>query len=406
MNYLVCRKLKGNLNVQIHKMNTFVLFCIITCLISSCSQMNTLQQGVTSIHETLKDKAASLETKKQQENKSENQNNNDQKNNDQKNDQADTQASNEGQSTVQMKAGGKKSSVIRSLGGISMLTRDSEPEIEMETGKSFEVPMKTIVKYAEFAEIVGKPDDQINTYFEQFAYKEFQIKELSDYALKYLMFENDTCRFIVIRGTKNISNAVTDILAIPWYDTGLKIWMHSGFRNASSALFKQLETDGIDKNKKYIIIGHSLGGAIASILGIHFYRNDYKLDKIVTFGQPKFTDEKGAHKYRMLPVIRVVGSQDIITILPPTTDVVIFSHLGLKIHLDKSNLQYEKVGSASNYKDDVVLPRNPDFMLLFQAYTHRMEAYLEKLNAHNEKTIKIDFENKHNWLSKKPDPET
>jgi hypothetical protein len=400
MNNFVFIKTKKVFNLQINKL--FFIF-IISCFLSSCTQLNEIKQGVTGINQALIESSASLETKKKKDSKVKKA---DIKNKKKADAKADRHTSSMEKSTVQMNALGKHSSIIRKMGGVSVLTRDSEPDIEMETGKSFKMPMKLIYQYAEFADIVGKSDDTINAYFNKLDYNEFQIKEIADYGLKYLMFINDTCQFIVIRGTKNFKNAMTDLMAVPWYDKQLKIWMHSGFRNAGNALFKEIEAEGIDKNKKFVIVGHSLGGTIACILGIHLFRNGYKLNKIVTFGQPKFTDEKGAHKYRMLPIIRVVGSQDIITILPPTTDIVVFSHLGLKILVDKKNIQYEKVGSAFNYKDDVVLPRNPDYITILQSYTHLMKSYFEKLRPHMEKNIKINFENKHNWLSKKPIPQT
>ena len=63
--------------------------------------------------------------------------------------------------------------------------------------------------------------------------------------------------------------------------------------------------------------GHSLGGAVAAILTAYMVNDGYKVERCVTFGQPKFTNADGVAQLEKLPITRVVDENDLVPMLPP-----------------------------------------------------------------------------------------
>jgi len=93
------------------------------------------------------------------------------------------------------------------------------------------------------------------------------------------------------------------------------------------------------------VTGHSLGGAVAALLAIYLIEDGYKVVRVVTFGQPKFTTAIGVEKLAFLPIIRVVDENDIVPMLPPTLfankKYGIYGHVGSEaVLLDGPNYSF------------------------------------------------------------------
>ena len=103
--------------------------------------------------------------------------------------------------------------------------------------------------------------------------------------LSYTIKQSDGVTIIVFRGTANLKNVGTDIDLRPFKDDELDAYIHRGFRDA--AMFT---LDDIKKNykieKTVYLTGHSLGGAIAQIIGLWLNYDGYNV-QIYTFGSPK-----------------------------------------------------------------------------------------------------------------------
>ena len=85
-------------------------------------------------------------------------------------------------------------------------------------------------------------------------------KELSDGTLLVV---------ITIRGTYTLANKIGNIA---WETTGIVTGYHAGFHESEDELYKNLKAylGGIPKtNVKYVITGHSLGGATGNLLAVH-----------------------------------------------------------------------------------------------------------------------------------------
>ena len=108
----------------------------------------------------------------------------------------------------------------------------------------------------------------------------------------------------------------------------------------------------IHKNAKFIVIGHSLGGALAVLFSEMLFMNkeDELLDKLLaiyTFGQPRvgdkaFGDFMNSNLNTPKPkYFRVVYSNDLIPSLPFDDDIFMYKHFGVCLYYNC--FYYQKV---------------------------------------------------------------
>ena len=122
----------------------------------------------------------------------------------------------------------------------------------------------------------------------------------------YTVKQNEGITILVFRGTSNLKNVRTDIDMRFWKDDGLTdhwgidINLHRGFKDAAMWILEDIE-DNYKLEKTVYLTGHSLGGAIAQIMGLWLDARGYNV-QIYTFGSPKvsttFFGSKPSH-YRV-----------------------------------------------------------------------------------------------------------
>jgi hypothetical protein len=127
---------------------------------------------------------------------------------------------------------------------------------------------------------------------------------------------------VSIRGTANLDDAVSDLNATAVLDTDLQIPLHTGFRSIAQGVIEMLNRAYPRSqlpDHTYSLYGHSLGGAVASIVSMYLHQGGLTVDKVVTFGAPRFTTNEGARKYQLLNqrTYRVVRCDDAVPFLPP-----------------------------------------------------------------------------------------
>jgi hypothetical protein len=128
-------------------------------------------------------------------------------------------------------------------------------------------------------------------------------------------------------------------------DRQVAIPVHTGFDRAARLLYKDV-LPYLKPGYKTYVTGHSLGGAVAAVLAIYLIEDGVKVERVVTFGQPRFTTTIGAQRLQFLPLTRVVDENDIVPLVPP------------------SNFSDPRFGSFDHVGAEVILLEGPEFVYL------------------------------------------
>ena len=125
----------------------------------------------------------------------------------------------------------------------------------------------------------------------------------------FYIYSNDI-QYIIFRGTQEGKDWLMNISAIPWRVNGR--WVHGGFAAAQGSVWKQIRKR-LDPRKKTYCIGHSLGGACATISALKL-RNFHDV-RLITFGRPNVFF-KSKKKLENIVNISVVAGSDLVATLP------------------------------------------------------------------------------------------
>lgn len=182
---------------------------------------------------------------------------------------------------------------------------------------------------------------------------------------------------IAVRGTANLDDAYIDIQTSKQLDKDTGTSLHRGFQMIAKIAYTSIrEKYGEKIGQGYMIrlYGHSLGGAVASILSMYLHESGATIEFVGTFGAPRFTNNEGARKYQLLNIVtyRVVRCDDAIPFMPPPNII------------GWSNNNYEANGNV------ILLMRTPYFdyserMDIERDFSHQLR--LELSNAVSSKEI-------------------
>ena len=215
---------------------------------------------------------------------------------------------------------------------------------------------------------------------------------ISDSQVSYFLSTAKDVQTIAVRGTANLQNAMIDLTVSLQADPVLDIKLHQGFASAARAIYADMKPY-LNKDQAIHITGHSLGGAIAVILGMYLQTDGYAVTQIITFGQPKVTNVTGAKKFDDLPLIRVVTLHDIVPLVPPISplqikNLDIFWHMGTEVILmgDKQYAETSGVKSAlraTKFTTSIPSEKNLN--------AHKMTSYLARINDLLESPIEVPY---------------
>ena len=102
----------------------------------------------------------------------------------------------------------------------------------------------------------------------------------------YFVIQEDGVTIIIFRGTANWKNVLSDLDARPFIDNNLDTKLHRGFRDAAEIIYKDIKEKYVIDHSVFLT-GHSLGGAIAQIIGLWMHKSGRHNVQIYTFGSPK-----------------------------------------------------------------------------------------------------------------------
>ena len=185
-------------------------------------------------------------------------------------------------------------------------------------------------------------------------------KEIGQDEFAYNVVQDRGVTIISIRGTDNAKNVLTDLDARPFKDRKLGVQVHRGFRDASEKLKNDI-IENVALEENIILTGHSLGGAIAQILGLWFEDDAYEV-QIYTFGSPSVMIEQMWEDGHF----RVYLENDPVPFLPPFP----YMHWGIRINA-------ETLGWDENHPVGDVTK--------IDARDHSIKEYLKVLRRHNER---------------------
>ena len=188
------------------------------------------------------------------------------------------------------------------------LTRQvDENGIRILQQTDYESVFKNDSFHKEFAYWCGKVSNDAygtgNKAMSELGFKGVESKTISNvkYDISYKQLEkpiNDKTQIVMIaiRGTSNVGNWATDLIAYPViWKTGKKgnsiggvvelidqtPEVHGGFFTCAEAIWNQIN---INSNSLYIITGHSLGGAIAELISLHLSESNIRTQDIICYG--------------------------------------------------------------------------------------------------------------------------
>lgn len=220
---------------------------------------------------------------------------------------------------------------------------------------------------------------------------------------QYFVERDDKAKaqYIAIRGTANKRNLIEDIELRIREDLALAIPVHIGFDATARILYEDMKPY-LKKNYRTYITGHSLGGAVAALLAIHMVDDGYKVDRVVTFGQPKFTTTDGVQKLGFLTLIRVVDENDVIPMLPPTTIFNrvygVYEHAGPEIILlEGPHYVYLPTHDA----DRISIGEFGRSLSFANLKDHHMDRYLSRLSPKAKGAVEVSYDERENFIASK-----
>jgi triacylglycerol lipase len=176
------------------------------------------------------------------------------------------------------------------------------------------------------------------------------------------IIESDDTIVIGFRGTMSTADTISDLLAIqipyPWVPHGGQT--HRGFTEIYATARQQILT-ALSKcavEKKVLITGHSLGGALATLCAFDLaYTTTFKSPSVYTYGAPRVGDPAFAAAYNRTIAInhRLAIESDLIPLIPPPiyktpkSKVFLYLHVkgGKRLHYISDSLS--KNHALSNY---------------------------------------------------------
>jgi predicted lipase len=148
-------------------------------------------------------------------------------------------------------------------------------------------------------------------------------------------------QWIIFRGTQEAKDWLMNLSAVPWR-VG-KRWVHGGFAMAQASVWKRIRKQ-LKRNVKIYCVGHSLGGACATVSALRLQSEGFKSVRLVTFGRPNVF-LKSAKNMNLKCNVSVVSGSDIVATVPRIAygpdgngkqDIVYLANDGLVDYLNPS----------------------------------------------------------------------
>ncbi len=265
----------------------------------------------------------------------------------------------------------------------------------LSANESESVNFTEIQKQAIFANAAYQSEDKIRALIESGNYRLTLYHTIPDIQISFFLATNELTRtqIISVRGTSNIENAMVDISLKLMVDESTGVHLHEGFSFAAKQVYKELKPL-LKPDYKINLTGHSLGGAVALILGIYLDAYQFNIEQVVTFGQPKVTNISGTNKIQHINVIRIVTPFDLVPLVPPfdpldISNLDVYWHAGKEIVL-LADTQYAILEGADSMLRATRFTQKP--LTEDNLKNHQMPLYLEMIRAKTKSSKLVPYQ--------------
>jgi Lipase (class 3) len=219
-----------------------------------------------------------------------------------------------------------------------------------------------------------------------------EIDNLARRECYYLYYEFKPTGAIVqqifCRGTTLMEDVGTCLQMWMIYDDDCQCYVHKGFRDQANRILQDVIPLLIKSPRATIeLCGHSLGGAVASILSIKLRNLGYNVVRLTTVGEPRFIRQSSnaslSSFLELLPKhqLRIENDTDFVPFLSPYCTKV-----GNKIWLTSDGtIRYVGVDTkhveASSWTDSVFLNFRFPEIIWSNGFPHRIPSYVERLQS-------------------------
>lgn len=173
------------------------------------------------------------------------------------------------------------------------------------------------------------------------------------YESVYMVWTDDLRKrqVVAMRGTDDLQDWAANLHFRPTPDEILKVSVHEGFSRYAKAVYASLTKDHrgtLKRGYDTYFTGHSLGGAVAVLVGLYFYAEDpfgYSFKGTYTFGQPRVFDTRGTTSWPAYAqhLYRVENCYDPVPLVP-IGDSLLHSVLLGPLSADDQRRQYQHLG--------------------------------------------------------------
>ncbi|MBW7877155.1 MAG: lipase family protein [Candidatus Cloacimonetes bacterium] len=235
-------------------------------------------------------------------------------------------------------------------------------------------------------------------------YTSCYIHDEEDIANRFFLGTNTDTRehLISIRGTANLKNILLDLEFLHELDPFLQIPLHKGFATAAREVLTDVRPM-LDRKFKIRLNGHSLGGGEAVVLSMLLEHEGFDVVQVITFGQPKVTNQAGIDKFsEKIPLHRVVHANDPIPTVPPIELIYgrdRFRHFGNETILLKDAYYTFLPGHIAKHPLATSFWMGLKNQNLFdELMAHRMSSYLSDLEPKLNHAIAVPFEDRDKYI--------
>ena len=168
------------------------------------------------------------------------------------------------------------------------------------------------------------------------------------------LIEHEDFLCMVFRGTNELADWLDNINSFSTKE--LFGEFHRGFWNSVEDIWKPLNDKfqylHQQSKRPLFITGHSLGGAMATIVAAKFIHEDKPFTSVYTFGQPRALTEKTAQIFNTeckSRFFRFHNNNDIVTRVP--AQLMGYSHIGSYLYISEEKEIHREVGFWFKFVD-------------------------------------------------------